>query len=356
MKTALLLPGSNDDYDLQIQSIRPFLSHDTLFIPHGSLSLEFIKRESIVVFIASNLSNEMCYMLRGLGLVTIVLGPRAYYSDLVDIVIDYKYTNGYHNFTGPSVDFTRVSPASIAEVPLLVKRLDWDSQFFGLNVAYVSCLHLTDNIYKAICNFVDTHNIQLIQYLCNCHDRKSVQVAEKGGFSFVDIRLTFVKSLIGVKEVEPYEKTTFRKAVEDDVHSLQMMAGGLYKNSRYFFDERFSSDKTREFYEGWIRKAVRGEFDHECWCLLEGEKIVAFCSVRYEQAGSAQVGLIGVHEACAGRGLGRHILECTMAKLAKSGIIQLTVVTQGRNYPAQNLYQSVGFRTKESQLWYHKWR
>lgn len=356
MKTALLLPDSNDDYDIQLQRIRPFVSSETLCIPSTCLSVELIQKEGIVVVISSSLSEELCYMLRGLGLVTIVFGSRPYYSDLADIVIDYKLTNGYHYFTGHAFDFTRVSPASFAEVPLLVKRLDWDTHFFGINVAYISCLHLTENIYKAVSDFADTYNIQLIQYLCNCHDRNSVLVAEKGGFTFVDIRLTFFKSLINMQEVESLDGLTHRKAVEDDIQSLERMAGRLYKHSRYFFDQRFGPDKPREFYESWIRKAVKGEFDHECWCLLEEEKIVAFCSVRYEQEKSAQIGLIGVHEACTGRGLGKHILKCTMSKLAKSGIVELTVVTQGRNYPAQNLYQSVGFKTKESQLWYHKWR
>jgi hypothetical protein len=31
------------------------------------------------------------------------------------------------------------------------------------------------------------------------------------------------------------------------------------------------------------------------------------------------------------------------------------VVTQGRNYAAQRLYQRNQFRTCEVQLWYHKW-
>tara|TARA_Y100000031_G_C7967214_1_gene268715 strand:- start:160 stop:300 length:141 start_codon:yes stop_codon:yes gene_type:complete len=31
------------------------------------------------------------------------------------------------------------------------------------------------------------------------------------------------------------------------------------------------------------------------------------------------------------------------------------VVTQGRNYAAQRLYLNVGFLTKETELWYHKW-
>jgi hypothetical protein len=33
----------------------------------------------------------------------------------------------------------------------------------------------------------------------------------------------------------------------------------------------------------------------------------------------------------------------------------VTVVTQGRNLPAQRLYQSRGFRTQRLQVWHHLW-
>ncbi len=356
MKLGLVIPDSNTDYDIQLKKIKGNLPGETLFIAANDLTLEIIEREAVAVVIASSLSKDWCYLLRGLGVVTIVFGRREYYYELVDIVIDYKYTEGDHYFTGSSVDFNRESPASFVEVAALAKTLDWDSRFFGVNVAYVSCLHLSENIYKAISRYVVDNNIQLIEYLCNCHDRRSVLIAEKEGFTFVDIRLTFIKELENIKPVVPANDFVFRKATEEDVHKLEMMAGQIYTKSRYFFDDKFGANKAQEFYESWIRKAVRGEFDDECWCLTEGELIVAFCSVRYAQSKSAQIGLIGVHEAFVGRGIGRRMVERVIEMLAEKGIAELTVVTQGRNYSAQNLYQSVGFRTKETQLWYHKWR
>ena len=40
---------------------------------------------------------------------------------------------------------------------------------------------------------------------------------------------------------------------------------------------------------------------------------------------------------------------------AAKGIKKIFVVTQGRNYMAQRLYQSAGFKTFSTELWYHKW-
>jgi dTDP-4-amino-4,6-dideoxy-D-galactose acyltransferase len=356
MKLGLVIPVSTSDYDIQLGRIRAHLPADTVTINASDLALETIQREAIDVVVASDLSKDWCYLLRGLGVVTIVFGCLEYYYELVDIVIDYKYGEGDRYFTGPDVDYNKESPASFVPIASLVETLDWDSHFFGIKVAYVSCLHLSENIYKAISRYVIENDIQLVEYLCNCHDRRSVLIAEKEGFTFVDIRLTFAKRLKTFSPVAPTNDFTFRKATEDDIGDLEIMAGRIYTKSRYFFDSNFGIDKAQEFYEGWIRKAVKGEFDDECWCSIHDDQIVAFCSVRYTQEHSAQIGLFGVHEKFAGRGIGRRTIERVIEELAKRGIVELTVVTQGRNYSAQNLYQAVGFKTKETQLWYHKWR
>ena len=101
---------------------------------------------------------------------------------------------------------------------------------------------------------------------------------------------------------------------------------------------------------------MRGQFDDECWCLTQGDQIVSFCSFKYTENKGAQIGLMGVHESFAGMGIGKVMIEGVIKMLMEKDIVQLLVVTQGRNYPAQNLYQSIGFRTLETQLWYHKWR
>jgi dTDP-4-amino-4,6-dideoxy-D-galactose acyltransferase len=356
MKLALLMPDSNSDYDIQLKKVIEHIPEEVILISTNDLKLNLIELESIAVVISSNLSKEWCYLLRGLSVVTICFGCREYYIDLVDLVIDYKYADGDHYFTGPCFNYNHVSPSSFFEVTELVKKLDWDSKFFGINVAYISCLHLSENIYKAITKYISANNIQLIEYLCNCHDRRSVLIAEKSGFTFVDIRLTFVKLLKNVEPVFPIDGLIFRKATDADIPNLEAMAGQIYAKSRYFFDENFGAEKAKEFYESWIRKAVRGEFDDECWCLTKGEIILAFCSVRYTQSRSAQIGLLGVQDAYVGHGIGKHIVKRVIEMLAKKGTAELTVVTQGRNYSAQNLYQSIGFRTRQTQLWYHKWR
>jgi ribosomal protein S18 acetylase RimI-like enzyme len=357
MKLGLVVPDSNTDYDIQLKKTRCVLPKETLCISTNDLRWEVVERLAVDVIIASELSKDWCYLLRGLGIVTIVFGQRELYHDLVDIVVDYKNIEGNHYFTGSRFDFHKEQPDLFLEMAELIIKLDWDTQYFGFNVAFISCFHLSENIYKAVARYMVDNEIRLVEYLCNCHDRRSVLIAEKEGFSFADIRLTLIKKLENIAPIAPNANgVVFRKAVEEDIGELEIMAGRIYKHSRYFFDDNFDTDKVVGFYESWIKKAVRGEYDDECWCLKKEGRLAAFCSVKYNDDKSARIGLVGVHDAFVGRGLGKQIVERVIEMLAEKGIIELSVVTQGRNYQAQNLYGSVGFKTKETQLWYHKWR
>lgn len=356
MKLLVVSDGTRDDYDLQLAAAVRHLPTAALFAAVDELSLDLIEKEGIEIIVASGLPRNWCYQLRGMEIVTILFGPRTTYCDLADIVVDYKNSDGDHYFTGPSFDFTSQTSLSFGEVTAIVKKLDWDSNFFGINVAYISCLHLSSSIYKAISRFAVANNIDLIEYLCNCHDRRSVQIAEKEGFNFVDIRLTFSRSLENFSSDTVMTGLIFRTAEANDLATLEAMAAPLYTKSRYFYDTKFRLDKAREFFQSWIGKAVNGTFDDECWCLCEAEKILAFCSLRYLQPYRVSIGLLGVREELAGQGFGKLILHKVMKLLAERGVTQISVVTQGRNYAAQRLYQSAGFKTLETQLWYHKWR
>jgi len=355
MKKLVILASTKCGYDEQLLLAKDHLVGETVLIQIGDLSLDVLQKGGFSVVISSGLSKEWFYILRGLGISSITFGDREYYSQLSDIVIDYKNESGEHYFTGASADFTREPDIAICEVADLIRKLDWDTDFFGYNVAFLSCLHLTENIYKNISLFVEENKIRLIEYLCNCHDSRSVEIAEKSGFSFVDIRITFIKHLVSSQPYQLPGGIEFRKSTEQDILALEKIANGIYTKSRYFFDKRFEEKKVIEFYLSWVRKAVRGEFDDECWCLTENNEPFAFCTVRYVKNGTAQIGLLGMSNLYQGRGLGKALLKSVFEVLLKKNISWVTVATQGRNYPAQNLYQSVGFITKETQLWYHKW-
>ena len=117
----------------------------------------------------------------------------------------------------------------------------------------------------------------------------------------------------------------------------------------------FDLNKINSFYSEWIQKAVTGTFDDECYCYFEDDKPLGFCTIRYNQNNSVSIGLFGVGSNYTGKGIGKSLLRYVISEMKLKGIMDVKVVTQGRNYSAQNLYQSVGFKTFTTELWYHKW-
>lgn len=321
------------------------------------LDVDYLIKNQINVVIATELPKEWYFTLKGLNIVSIILGDRENNHKYVDIVIDYLSKDDKRYFTGEKYALCQSNSdmaSEFNEIVNLILKLKWDSSFFGYNVAYLSCMHLTQNILYQVEKFIIEENIRLVEYLCNCHDRRSVLSAEENGFHFVDIRLSY-RTTIKDKTNCSLGRFLFRRAEEYDIPALRAISKYIYKDSRYFFDGNFNREKISEFYQGWVQKGVLGQYDDECWCLCDKDLPVAFCTIKYKVYKTAAIGLVGVDKNYLSKGLGQTIMHSMFNMLMNKGIQDVFVVTQGRNYPAQRLYQRVGFRTYLTQLWYHKW-
>lgn len=358
MNKLFVLQNNNDPYKLELETayaISNVGKKKQLNIKR--LDVDYLIKHQINVIIATELPKEWYFALKGLNIVSIILGSREKNHKYADIVIDCLNNDDKRYFTGERYSLCKGNSVQIGEfneIVNLILKLKWDSKFHGYNVAYLSCMHLTENIIYQVENFIKKEDIRLVEYLCNCHDRRSVLSAEKNSFHFVDIRLSYRKKI--------QDKTNcslgiflLRKADEHDIPVLQAISKYIYKDSRYFFDNNFNREKVYDFYLGWVKKGILGQYDDECWCLCDKAIPVAFCTIKYKNSKTAAIGLVGVDVGYQSNGLGKKLMYSMFNRFVDKGIQNVFVVTQGRNYAAQRLYQSVGFRTYATQLWYHKW-
>ena len=393
MKKTLILTFEKTPRDIKTRVYRHTLNYIAgnlenaevyQFRSNKDLTKHITSNKFSVVVSTCELSSDTAFLLKGLGVVQIIIGIREALINVSDIMVDPLVSKSEHYLVGteyllPSI-LKDVSPSSIAkimgikekqlveevnfnraenellDVAELYKKLEWDSDFFGYNVGYISCLRLTPNIEKHIKRFIRQERISLLEYLCNCHDRESVVVSEKNGYSFVDMRLTFERSLQDEARVEQLEGFSIGKGKKKDIEKLKEIATGIYKYSRYYFDSNFDNDKVIQFYLDWIEKAIHGQFDDFAYVLYKDEEPVGFCSIKKPRKNLARIGLVGLSSDYVGRGLGKYLLKGVMQKLkSEEGIGHIEVATQGRNYPAIRLYQKCGFLMKSTGLWYHKW-
>lgn len=393
MKETLVLTFNGESQDIKLRIYRETLKYiaDNLsnaevyqFVDNQDL-LRYVTKHNFSSVISTNeIPRDTVFLLKGVGLVQILIGMQKELLDISDIIIDplvlksEKYLVGTR-YLLPFL-LTEVPAESLAdimgidsdtlaeevshneaesellEIVQLYKKLKWDSDFFGVNIGYISCLRLTLNIERHIKKFIRKERIDLLEYLCNCHDRESVITSERNGYSFVDMRLTFEQFLHDNKKIQEREHYLVAKGRDSDIEKLKNIATDIYKHSRYYFDANFDRDKVIDFYRGWVEKAVCGQFDDYAYVLYCDKEPIGFCTIKKVRKNAAKIGLFGMSSEHMGEGLSKYLLNASLQKLKdEEGINYVEVVTQGRNYAAQRLYQRCGFVTKSTELWYHKW-
>lgn len=245
----------------------------------------------------------------------------------------------------------------VVDLISICKPLEWDTSFFGLNIARLTPKRLTKPIIKYTIRQCEFWDIDCLYYLADCHHPSSIQLAEKYGFHFVDIRLTFEYNLQksrAFKEQKASHIYSIQPSKLSDILQLRNIAQNSYIHSRYYFDQNFPQDRLEAFYTEWIEKSCHG-YANIVLVATEKDLVLGYitCHIISDFIGSIQ--LVGVSEKARGKGVGKAIVNAALNWFSAHGIKKVEVVTQGRNYAAQRLYQRSGFVTKSTQIWYHKW-
>lgn len=243
----------------------------------------------------------------------------------------------------------------VRELATVVEPLPWDSDFFGVSIATLHTRRVTEDVLRFALDRSRKARVDCLYYLCDCHDPESVRLAERNGFHFVDIRLTFesdLSRLAARPRLAP--GVVLRPARPSDIPALQAIAAKTYIDSRYFFDRRFSREDCERFYANWVRKACRGYADLVVVAARSREVLGYIIATRRTPA-TASIDLVSVAPGAEGSGLGKALVHAVQRWALSKGASEVTVVTQGRNYAAQRLYQAAGFKTQRLELWYHKW-
>jgi len=354
MEKRIILPAGNDVYAQELQCVIDTQASSIQVLRENELTTDYLLDNGVEVVISNQLSEHWYKRLRQLNIVSLTIGPLHKLHQLCDIVIDCAESANNKYFSGPEFS-VRENAFDVIEIANLIVKLEFDTQFFGFPIAYITSKYLTKSIVFRTNQFIRANKIKLVEYLCNCHDDTSVRIAEEGGFHFTDIRFSlFTKTDINLDVTLP-SGIKFGKGREQDIPQLREIGAGIYRDSRYYFDGNFDEQKINEFYKSWIEKGVRGLFDDCCYCLYERDVPIGFCTARYVPNRIAKIGVFGISQEHQGKGYGKILLNNVIQAAKVEGVQSVYVVTQGRNYHAQRLYQSVGFRTHGNELWYHKW-
>jgi len=237
----------------------------------------------------------------------------------------------------------------------LCQYLDWDSNFFGFRIARCTQERLTPESVQAIIDWCKFHRIDCLYFLGDVSDGSTIILAHDNKFRLMDIRLEFENNLGNFStEEDALFSDEIRQCSEDDIAALRAMAGVNHHDSRFYYDKRFPTSLCNALYETWIEKSCRGYADVVFVSTVQG-KPAGYCSCHIREQNIGEIGLLGVGSNWQGMGLSQKLIDRSLAWFAARGVTRVKVVTQGRNFSAQRLYQRKGFLTRSMQLWYHRW-
>jgi GNAT superfamily N-acetyltransferase len=165
--------------------------------------------------------------------------------------------------------------------------------------------------------------------------------------------MTFERAISNGPAKQAGDGATVRLAREDDLPALRVIAAVSHHDTRFYFDGHFDRTRCDQLYETWIEKNLHG-FANAVLVAELDKKPVGYVTLN-SRGTESQIGLIAIAAGHQGTGLGRLLVEHSLNWARQAGAQVMKVVTQGRNVPAQRLYQRCGFVTASFELWYHRW-
>ncbi len=233
--------------------------------------------------------------------------------------------------------------------------LPWDTEFFGFRVARVNGEILTETQAEDIEDWCQAERIRCLYFLGRSDCAETIRTADRNGFSLTDLRLTLECKVEQASRLPPPGSGVIRPACLLDVPALQTIARTEHRDTRFFSDPHFPQPLAEALYSTWIRLECEGRAQMVFVAAPQNQPL-GYISCHLDSARRAgQIGLIAMSHVAQGRGFGRALVQAALSWFAEQRAERVSVVTQGRNTPAQRLYQRCGFLSASMQLWFHKW-
>lgn len=226
----------------------------------------------------------------------------------------------------------------------MIKKLDWDSDFFELQIGEVNVedtrFPLEDASYDLL-------------YVRSNSDVAPYIEGYKNTFS--------ERILIYTREIKSDVIDTLNEYIlpfnEDDfsLSELYELAyiGGRY--SRFHLDEEFDNQKFRNLYRKWIDNSLNKSNGDELLVYQENGQLMGFVvySVNHDYA---TYRLLAVSPNFQGKGIAKKLLEFVAGKLSLVSINKLVIPTQKSNEVACGLYEKLGYKISEEKYIKHYWK
>lgn len=211
----------------------------------------------------------------------------------------------------------------------MIKKLEWDSHFFNLNVGELDFENYNDSL--------DYADYNLLYVYSSSDFNLKLKEFEN---SFSEQKLKFSKELKEVMSVS--DKFFSYKETAYDIQQVYELAYESGKYSRFLLDKNFNSNKFQELYRMWIDNTISKNFAEDIFLYKEKEATVGLLSYKINE-NNGFVGLIAISSKHQGKGIRSLLLKHLETVLYKKGIYKLVIPTHAQNQQACYFYTKQGY-------------
>lgn len=233
----------------------------------------------------------------------------------------------------------------------MINTLNWDTDFFNkkvgeIRVPVIDINHLEyldrDEFYDVVYVFVERYSNLLEEIIFN-----------NNRLRLVDIKTTFHKKVDSSLMIPYHSISIFKERnIPESLYELAIDSG-IY--SRFRIDENFSDQEFENLYRKWIENSVHDQKESIVLAAYSNDDIIGVITAKLGKT-SAKVGLLSVHRAFRGKGLGRRLIYALEVLLNQRSITDLYIPTQRDNKVACQFYNRIGLDIKEELYVLHYWR
>ena len=228
-----------------------------------------------------------------------------------------------------------------------VRKLNWDSDFFGLRIGRVDIASKEDGLLLA--NQIETLKDKFDLVYVFANHGLCIQLPEA---RLVDEKVVYTFS--GLSNSEPNSNVILwdkDKDVTDDLLQLALVSG---KYSRFKLDDRFPKGSYERLYSCWIEQSVNHVLATEVFCFMVDGFPRGLITLDVEN-GVGTIGLVAIHEDFQQRGIGTAMMQHVKHYAQENKCGKLAVATQLNNLPPCRLYEKSGFSVESITDVWHWW-
>lgn len=276
------------------------------------------------------------------------------------------YLEEIEKFIGTDEDLSLFQEIDGYYFLVLLKKLKWDSTFFGFNTAKILDVYpvnenepdikVFSKLLKIINDHLKNNNIDYIIWQIDSREINLIQAACETGYALIESRLHYYINLSDYKFPERYDT---RLAKIEDIDSLSDTAVKMINiYDRFHADKYFPKEKVDKFMAKWVEASISEKFaDGVIVPNVEYPK--AFCTFKlHKDKWNLWKKNISqpVFSAVSGefRGWYKKLISELNYLMLKEGAEMAFLITQSTNKAVIHTWESLGYKYGKNELVFRK--